>query len=354
MKDARSLKGIAEDLVCFSHLRWGFVYQRPQHLISRWARICRVWFVEEPHAEPSETARLEYFSTADGVTVVTPHLPAGVDVATVMPELLKEMMTKYEIRDFVAWYYTPLALDFTRSLEPRATIYDCMDELSSFKGASPALKQMERELCSRADLVFTGGLSLYEAKRFLHRNVHAFPSAVDLAHFARAREPQAEPADQAAIAHPRLGFHGVIDERLDIELVGELAAKRPDWHIVMLGPVVKIDPATLPQAANIHWLGSKSYDDLPAYLSGWDVAIMPFARNEATRFISPTKTPEYLAGGLPVVSTSIRDVVRTYGEAGLAEIADTATEFESAVVSVLASDATASSPTSPGIVPSRK
>jgi glycosyltransferase involved in cell wall biosynthesis len=203
-------------------------------------------------------------------------------------------------------------------------VYDCMDELSCFAGAPTKLRELERELFARADVVFTGGQSLYEAKKSQHRNVHAFPSSVDAAHFGAARGPLADPEDQAALPHPRLGFFGVVDERMDLELVAALADARPSYQIVILGPVVKIDPESLPRRPNLHWLGKKDYRELPAYLAGWDAAIMPFARNEATRFISPTKTLEYLAAGKTVVSTAITDVVKPYGDRGLVEIADRA------------------------------
>jgi UDP-galactopyranose mutase len=241
----------------------------------------------------------------------------------------------------VLWYYTPMAMPFTRHLTPLATVYDCMDELSAFAGAPPALRAREVDLLARADLVFTGGQSLYESKRGCHPSVHAFPSSVDVAHFARARAPQADPPDQATLPHPRIGFFGVIDERMDCELVHGIASARPDWQLVFLGPIVKISPDALPHAPNIHYLGPKAYDDLPSYLAGWDVAILPFARNEATRFISPTKTPEYLAAGCAVVSTSIRDVVRPYGQQGLARIADTVPAFVSAIDESLREDAAA-------------
>jgi UDP-galactopyranose mutase len=179
----------------------------------------------------------------------------------------------------------------------------------------------------RASLVLTGGQSLFEARQDAHNNIHALPSSVDVDHFSTARSAVDEPADQAPIAHPRLGFFGVIDERMDLALLEGVADARPDWHIVMLGPVVKIDPATLPRRRNIHYLGSKTYDELPRYIAGWDVALLPFARNEATRFISPTKTPEYMAAGKPIVSTSIRDVVRLYGREGFVRIADDVTGF---------------------------
>jgi UDP-galactopyranose mutase len=189
------------------------------------------------------------------------------------------------------------------------------------------LRQLEAQLLRRADIVFTGGMSLYEAKREQHPNVHAFPSAVDVEHFAKARRDITDPADQRDIPHPRFGFFGVIDERLDRDLVAEVARRRPEWQLILVGPVVKIDPESLPRAPNIHYLGRKAYDDLPLYIAGWDAALMPFARNAATRFISPTKTPEYLAAGKPVVSTPIVDVVRGWGHLDAVRIAATPDEF---------------------------
>ena len=241
------------------------------------------------------------------------------------------MFRDYAIGDYVQWFYTPMALPLTEALpEPLSCVYDCMDELSAFKNAPKALLQREKQLMERADVVFTGGQALFEAKRTLHANIHPFPSSVDTAHFATARSPQAEPADQAHIPHPRLGFFGVIDERMDLSLLEAVARLRPDWQLVMIGPVVKIDESELPRLPNIHYLGGKSYAELPRYIAGWDVALMPFAKNESTRFISPTKTPEYLAAGRPVVSTSIRDVVRPYSVQGLAHIADTPIDFVAA------------------------
>jgi UDP-galactopyranose mutase len=221
-------------------------------------------------------------------------------------------------------------LPFSRELAPDLTVFDAMDELSKFKFAPAKLLDLEQELIGRADLVFTGGSSLYEAKKDRHDNVHLFPSSVDRTHFAKARAHQFDPADQEELNRPRLGFYGVIDERFDIELLDKVAAMRPDWSFVMVGPVVKIDPADLPRRPNIHYLGSKKYEQLPAYLSGWDVALMPFAMNQSTQFISPTKTPEYLAGGKPVVSTPIKDVVRHYGQLEGVKIASTPQEFVAA------------------------
>jgi UDP-galactopyranose mutase len=322
------------DLICFSHLRWDFVYQRPQHLLSRCAKERRVFFVEEPVF--SEGSPVLHISQRDcGVWVIVPHLTEGMDeteiITTQQTLLIDDLILQHQISDYICWYYTPMARAFTQSLEPLATVYDCMDELSAFKNPPPKLKDYEADLFECADLVFTGGYSLFEAKRHLHEHIYPFPSSIECEHFQQARLALEEPQDQRDIAYPRLGFFGVIDERFDIELIDGIAKARPDWQLVMIGPVVKIDPNDLPRRPNIHYLGGKSYQQLPAYLSGWDIAMLPFARNESTRFISPTKTPEYLAAGVPVISTSIRDVVRPYGREGLVQIADTADEVVSAV-----------------------
>ena len=322
----------APDLVCLSHLRWNFVYQRPQHLLSRWAKQQRVFFIEEPILGFDESERLD-ISKQDGVWVVVPHLPKGLSesaINSIQQRMIDELFAEAQIHNYLLWYYTPMAMAFTRHLEPLVTIYDCMDELSLFARSPRSLKDYEAELFKRADLVFTGGQSLYEVKRNQHPNVYAFPSSIDKAHFAQARNCIEDPGDQADIPHPRLGFFGVIDERMDLDLLSGIAEARPDWHLVIIGPVVKIDSALLPRHKNIHYLGGKNYQELPAYIAGWDVALLPFARNESTRFISPTKTPEYLAAGKPVVSTSIRDVVDPYGQLGLVSIADTVAEFVAA------------------------
>ncbi|WP_246844900.1 UDP-galactopyranose mutase [Altererythrobacter sp. TH136] len=305
-------------LICFSHLRWNFVFQRPQHLMTRLAQFNRVFFWEEPierhdGGAPELSVQLD---AASGVTVITPQLPAGLsgeDANRILAELLDNLATGLTGR-MVLWYYTPMMLPISRQLNADCVVYDCMDELANFRFAPPELLPLESELIGRADLVFTGGYSLYEAKRDRHARVHPFPSSVDGPHFAAARAGANDPADQAGFPRPRLGFYGVIDERLDLELLATVADARPDWSLVMVGPVVKISEDDLPRRPNIHYLGGKDYTDLPAYLSGWDAALMPFAINDATKFISPTKTPEYLAAGRPVVCTPITDVVRHYGE----------------------------------------
>ncbi len=327
------------DLVCFSHLRWDFVYQRPQHLISRFGKNTRAFFIEEPVFGLNETLHLK--QSSEGVYVVIPHLPHGLDEAEVARRLrnfIDELFLEKEIEQYALWYYTPMALAYSDHLDPALTIYDCMDELSAFKFAPPTLQQLEKKLLQQADLVFTGGMSLYEHKKDHHHNIHAFPSSIDKGHFTQARSVKHEPADQYNIPHPRIGFYGVVDERFDIELLSNVASQRPDWHFVILGPVVKIDPATLPTNNNVHYLGSKSYKQLPDYLAGWDIAMIPFARNESTRFISPTKTPEYLAAGRPVISTSITDVVDPYHKQSLVHIADDAPTFIEAGEKILSND----------------
>lgn len=327
-------------LICFSHLRWNFVYQRPQHLLSRAAGSYRVIYIEEP-VFGAEAPMLTDYVTPSGVTVMVPHLPSGQDEATRNSQqraLLDDLLSNQMFDDLTFWYYSPMALQFSDHIHADCTIFDCMDELSAFRFAPPALIEMEKELLRRADIVFTGGSSLYEAKRAAHRSVHCFPSSVDKAHFATARSRIPGPAagDQAAIPHPRIGFFGVIDERMDLALVALLAALCPQMQFVMIGPLAKISDDDLPRAGNLHWLGPKDYIDLPDYLSGWDCGFMPFALNESTRFISPTKTPEFLSAGLPLVSTSIADVVNPYGQVGLVAIAHSPEDFAAAIDAALA------------------
>jgi UDP-galactopyranose mutase len=328
----RSSQGKRTTLLCFSHLRWDFVFQRPQHLMSRFAKSMPVIIWEEPlPVAPGDGPSLHVRPAQDcaNVTVVTPLLPEGLEVAaqrTILKGLLDQFVSSTDGR-LIRWYYTPMMLPFSRHLDTVATVYDCMDELSAFRFAPTELLDLERELLDAADMVFTGGYSLYEAKKKRHGNVHPFPSSVDRAHFGKARAGNADPADQAAIARPRFGFYGVIDERIDLDLIASIADMRPDWQLVMVGPVVKISEEDLPRRANIHYLGGKGYAELPTYLGNWDVAMMPFAINEATRFISPTKTPEYLAAGKPVISTPIKDVKRQYEKLAGVMIAATAEQF---------------------------
>ncbi|HUD94969.1 NAD(P)-binding protein, partial [Sphingobium sp.] len=263
------------------------------------------------------------------MTVITPKLPAESDRAE-DGEQLKALLDLYlagEAGPFIRWYYTPMMLPFSEHVMADCIVYDCMDELANFKGAPPELLPLEQRLLSQADLVFTGGYSLYEAKKDRHDHVYPFPSSVDAAHFAQARTaPPGRRAERNG-ARSRLGFYGVVDERMDLDLLAALADARPGWDLEIIGPVVKISEADLPCRANLHFLGGRSYDELPGCIAGWDVALMPFAINDATRFISPTKTPEYLAAGKPVVSTPIADVIRHYGAIQAVRIAERGDAF---------------------------
>jgi UDP-galactopyranose mutase len=302
--------------------------------MSRFAEDTNVFFLEEPVFVDSATPQLRTVAKMPRLRICTPELPHGLsqeEINDAMTGLLDDFFTENDPGEFAFWYYTPMSFSFTRSFDPALTIYDCMDELSAFKFAPASIKSLERRLFNKADVVFTGGHTLYEEKKSQHYNIHPFPSSIDKAHFLSARSSNIEPEDQAAIPGPKLGFYGVIDERFDIELIRHIATARPDWHLILIGPVVKIDPATLPQAANIHYLGCKSYQELPGYLSGWEVALIPFLLNEATKYISPTKTPEYLAAGKPVVSSAISDVVHPYGKSNLVSIGIGAEDFVAAI-----------------------
>ncbi len=314
-------------IVVFSHLRWEFVYQRPQQVLSRLARRHPILYIEEPLPGPRGWTTSQ---PAPGVTVARPSVGTsspGEDTDRVMAEMVRDIVSANAFEQAVAWVYTPMAEPLVDAFEPALVIYDCMDELSLFLGAPPELLRREATLLERADLVFTGGVSLFNAKRQRHPRVSCFPSSVDVDHFAQARPGTdiVEPGDQAPLPGPRLGYFGVIDERLDLAAIEMVATLHPDWQIVMVGPTVKIDPATLPRSGNIHYLGQRSYNDLPAYLAGWDVCLLPFAINDATRFISPTKTLEYMAAERPIVSTRIKDVVSAY--AHIVYLGDTPLSF---------------------------
>ncbi|HEX2486216.1 MAG TPA: glycosyltransferase [Myxococcota bacterium] len=331
-------------LVVYSHLRWNSVYQRPHHLAARFARERTVVFVEEPlfpETEAPDSWDLDWAS--EDLVVARPRVAvegAGFPWTNLRFErMTSALLRALGIRHHIAWLYTPLATRLALSVGPTSVAYDCMDDLSSFLGAPPEMALREAHLLRAADVVFTGGASLYRAKRALHPNVHCVPSSVDATHFRTARDPRAASDPVPAAPHPRLGFYGVLDERFDCELVDGVAAARPDWQIMLVGPVAKIDPASLPRRPNLHYLGQRPYEELPAHLAHWDVCLLPFARNEATKFISPTKTLEYMAAEKPIVSTTIRDVVEPYGH--VVEIADDAAGFVAACEKLLAEDAQA-------------
>lgn len=333
-------------LIVFSHLRWRFVVQRPQHLLSRLSRRYRVLFIEEPVNDPGSEPTLQVEATAcPRVTVLrlASRLSArGFDDAALalLAPLLATHLAQARLVRCVAWFYTPMAVPLLAGLAPLAVVYDCMDELAAFKAAPPDMRAREAQLLRQAHLVLTGGPGLYEVKRRAHANVHCLPSSVDAAHYTasaqRRRGPQwqAGAALQRRLPHPRLGFFGVIDERLDLDLLAALAQRRPQWQLIMVGPLCKRDESELPRAPNLHWLGQQPYARLPALVHGWDVCLLPFALNEHTRFISPTKTLEYLAAGKPVVGTPLRDVMTLYGD--VVQLAASADDFIEQCEAVLA------------------
>jgi glycosyltransferase involved in cell wall biosynthesis len=313
-------------IVVFSHLRWDLFYQRPQHIFSRMARRWRVVFIEEP-VPGSDVNELEIFEPAPGVQVWRPHVAGAAtgfhdEHLAALQALVEDGMREHAVTDYWLWFCTPMALPLASQLRPRGIVYDCMDELSAFRSAPRQLVQRETALFKVADLVFTGGRSIHNAKRSRHPDVHCLPSGVDAKHFAIAGSAHPLHAD---MPRPRLGYCGVIDERINLALLDAIARERPDWNIVMVGPLANVEAQALPRRDNIHWLGPRSYEELPALISGWDVCLLPFALTDATKSISPVQALEYMACGRPLVSTSIRDVVEPFGP--VVRIADTPEGF---------------------------
>jgi glycosyltransferase involved in cell wall biosynthesis len=334
-------------LIVFSHLRWGFVYQRPQHLMTALAERMQILFVEEP-VHSAGPAHLECRTLGPNLQVLVPHTPLrGMGFHDEQMPLLRRLLDKHlhlaGLSDFGVWFCTPLALPLADHWRPRVVVYDCMDEHAALQSAPPLLQQREAALLKRADLVLTSGPSLYEAKRALHDNVHYLPSTVDAEHFAPPAQPTLDVEAAAAaccmrgIGRPRLGYFGLVDERIDFELLDAVAAMRPSWQFAMVGPIVRVDRRLVPRRRNIHWLGQQPYQRLPHLLAQWDVALMPFALNDGTRCVNPSKALEYMAGEKPVVSTPLPDVVSLYGD--LVRIARRPREFADACAAALAETA---------------
>ncbi len=312
--------GSGYNMVVFCHLRWGFVYQRPQHLISRMAKNFKVLFIEEPIPfEPEEENEFNLEIINNNLHVLKPKVKSIADIKDVLRPLLKDSRIE------IGWFYSPSFSPLITEFDFETVIYDCMDELSLFKGAPQELITQEKFLLSEAHLVFTGGKSLYEAKMKNHKNVYCFPSSVDRGHFEKAKEHISIPEDMKNLQKPIIGYLGVIDERIDLDLLQKTAKLKPEMAFVMIGPLAKIGEEDLPREKNIHYLGMKDYKVLPNYLQAIDIAMMPFALNDSTKYISPTKTLEYMAAGKPIVSTAIKDVERDYNHC--ISIVDNAEEF---------------------------
>ena len=323
--EIKKLYNTPKNLICLSHLRWDFVFQRPQHLLTRLSETFNIFFIEEPVYDITGPDHYVFLNRGKNIVVMVPHIKERLsddEKKYAQKSLFDSFMENRNLSDHIFWYYTPMALEFSRKYNPELTVFDCMDELSAFKFAPEEIKTLEKELLKKADIVFTGGHSIYEAKKNQHANIFPFPSSIEKEHFAKAREIP-DTGDNKV----RLGFFGVIDERFDIELIRDIAQAKPDWQIILIGPVIKIDPGTLPKNDNIIYLGQKSYQELPGHLANWNIALIPFLLNDATRFISPTKTPEYLAAGKPVISTPIRDVINPYGKNKLVYIGCNARDF---------------------------
>ena len=329
-------------LIVFSHLRWGVVVRRPQHLLTRLAGAFRVFFVEEP-VHGAGAPELVCSRPLPGVEVLTPRTPLearGFEDAQlpVLDALLSDFVAERGIDEPFVWLTTPMALPFAADLEPRAVIYDCAEDFAGRPGASAQLVQREAALMELADLVLTTSPSMHAARKASHPNLHCLPNAVDAGHFARLQPQRLECAAARALleglAHPMLGYFGTIDERLDLALLAAVADQRPEWQLVMVGPVADAVADALPQRSNIRWLGPQSHDMLPHLQSHWDACLLPLARGEATRFASPAQTLEYLAGGKPVIATAIADVAALYGP--VVRLADDAAAFVDAVDAALA------------------
>ena len=324
------------------HLRWDGVWQRPQQIMSRMATRRRIGFVEEPVFLQEGQEPFLHVRESHGILIAQPHVPPQrewlPEVSPSNQQIIRELVAPFiRERGFthgIRWHYAPMAIYMRDLQEPSAVVYDCMDELSAFRGAPPALVECERQLMSEADLMFTGGLSMYQNKRQHHGNCHRFDSGVDVEHFAQATHPNTPvPEDARDRPRPILGYYGVIDERMDYDTIRALSQAFPEATLLLVGPVTKVDPAELPRAENIVYVGQRSYADLPRYLKAFDVALVPFADNAATRFLSPTKTLEYFAGRKPVISSPINDIVENYADT--VWIARSPEEYVSAVREVL-------------------
>jgi hypothetical protein len=340
-------------LMVFSHMAWNPGQGRTPQLMAALAGRWQILFVEAPrHA--AGAARLESRAIRAGLTVLTLTTPAPAagfhdDAQAFGVTLLREELAGRRLKIDIAWLDTPMAWPLAQALGIACLAYDCLEgPPASLQFDAALLHQRESALMRTAALMVAAGPSLFNAHRHRHANLHCVCSAVHAEHFspasleltsARARRGHVL---QSSLARPRLGYFGSIDERLDLDLLAALADRQPGWAFVMVGSVAGIAAERLPQRRNIHWLGEQDDALLPYLLAGWDLALMPYVVSEATRFLMPSQTLEYMAGYQPIVSTPVRDVQALYAPA-VTIAAPQAEAFSSACEEVLAESARARS-----------
>jgi glycosyltransferase involved in cell wall biosynthesis len=325
-------------IIVHSHLGWDWVWQRPQQFHSRLSQRHKILFVEGPVARTGLTAAqvtLREVADYPNIVVLQMEMPEerwtdGAWVDKERRRLVESLLAGplgADFQDPVQWFYDPMAVTaFAGHLNESAIVYDCMDQLSKFRGAPAELVRRERELLAIADVVFAGGPKIWKDKRNHNANCYSVGCGVDVEHFGKARQASTVvPQDIANLPRPIYGYIGVVDERIDYDLVAELAEKNAGGSVVMVGPWTKVDPAAFPRRDNLHWLGQRDYGLLPAYVKGFDVCLMPFALNEATEFINPTKALEYMATERPIVSTAIEDVILQFED--VVKVARTREDF---------------------------
>jgi UDP-galactopyranose mutase len=307
-------------IVAGSHLRHDGVWQRPHHVLARLGLRVPVLYVEEQLGSGDDHDTLEPLKAFDVLRPLRRAPAPGIDGAT-----LAAVRAWCGRRRPLVWLYSPMLLALADAFDTAPLVYDCMDDLAAFAFAPPEMRAREAELLARAGVVFAGGRSLFARRAGQARHLVLAPSGVEFERFAQAAAGPPHPA-LAGLSRPVFGYFGVLDERIDLATVAALGDTI--GTTVMIGPVAKIDSASLPRGPRLRYPGQVDYGELPRFLAGFDVAIMPFALNAATASISPTKTPEYLAGARPVVSTPIADVIADYGTA--VRFAATPSEFAEA------------------------
>ena len=327
-------------IICLSHLKWErTLFQRPQQLMQQMSHRRKVLYVAVCGLREFLAALLRgrirelYGRHNENLTYLNlPHLLFFSRLPLIGPlaswltaSALKALARRRGLGEATLWLYFPRFVESLKHFPHRQLVYDCMDFFEGFSSTDAGIRDDEQRLLRQADLVFTGGKSLQRAREGVNPRTYCFPSGVEFEHFHQAAQTAtAIPEDIQRLPRPILGYFGAVDERIDFALLASVCRQRPQWSVVLLGPRIMQQP--LPESLpNFHYLGKKDYGQLPHYLKAFDVCLMPFVISELTQRISPTKTPEYLAGGKPVVSTAIPDVVADYSD--LVRIAQTPEEF---------------------------